>query len=606
MTDIRQIGQGLALTLREGQDVVRWISMVFGSLARMTSGCVSAATLSFVMSQILLLVALILPWKLLIFLSSGEFPATLPHFLAGHDSRELVVTLSATALLAFLAHVLFDLAFGVLVRRGAHHILNRHRKTGLFGDQQSVAADFYRHILRVFAGTMACGLVMATLASIYPLMLFALVACLLIGLAGVAIWRHVPLEPERRLTPGSLGRFWLGGGFLFLAGWIVADYWRGNLPPLTVAFICLFLTRQALIFSAQSVQSLQILARQRSRVDALFLADMPWIPGTPVKDDFQKLLAQREQWVGDLGERYDDQNIQLCDIQMRMAEAGRLAYLSATTDTGEKAFLIKLFHRSLGAHVQHELEVMSVAASGWPAPRLVRHSQVGRHPCLVFEWDQRNRWLDRSQRSLHLSYLRSQLLDCSLPADLVCRYDRSRPHLARRLEHVDWNALRALVTSDEMVACCALVEAHWPELLAQISRLPRQLVLPALAGRMMAAGPDDAPPVLCNWSRWRWEPVGSGWPITPEGRKALQSTLAAYTGPRKEVAAIDGEMAYRAALLHETERCLSKSNPAAALTAVKRLHDSMVDHGVVADVIPAITSQGMAMAMRDVKEQLPC
>jgi len=572
----------------------------------MTPGCVLATTLSFVMSQILLLVALILPWKLLIFLSSGQFPAILPHFLASYASRELVVALSAAALSAFLAHVLFDVAFGVLVRRGARHILNRHRKTGLFGNRQSMAAAFYRHILRAFAGMVSCGLVMIALASFYPLMLFALAACLLIGLAAIAIWRHVPLEPERRPPPGSLGRFWLGGGFLFLAGWIVADYWRGHLPPLTVAFICLFLARQALVFVAQSMQSLQLLARQRARIDALFLADMPWIPAAPAPDDFQALLARREVWIRDLGEHCGGRDILICDIQMRMAEAGKLAYLTATSGTGKKAFLIKLFHRSLDAQLRHELEVVSVSGPDWPAPRLIGHSQVARHPCLIFEWERHNGWLERRERSLHLSYIRSRLLDCSLPTELVERYDRSRPHLARRLADVDWSGLRALATSGETAACCALVEAHWTELLVRLSGLPRQLVLPALAGRMMAAGPGDVPPVLCNWSRWRWEPVGSGWPITPEGRKALRSTLAGYKGPRADLGAIDSEMAYRAALLHEMERCLSKSNPAAALTAIKGLHGSLVDHGLLGTIESAITCQGKVMAMSSVKEPLPC
>ena len=582
---------------------------LFGSLALMTPGSMAASTLSFVMSQILLLAALILPWKLLIFLSSGHFPATLPHFLASYTSRELVVALSAAALLAFLLHILFDAAFGALARRGARQIMERHSKTGLFNNQQHMAVSFYRHMLRVIASMTTCSLVMVALASIYPLMFFALIECFAIGLAGIAIWRQVPLAPERQPMSGSLGRFWLGGGFLFLTGWIVADYWRGHLPPLTLAFICLLLARQALNFAAQSVQGLKALGRQRSRVDALFLADTPWIPGPRAMDDFQALLAsgRREDWIRDiLLVHPSERDVRISDVQLRMAEAGKLAYLTATVGNARQVFLIKLFHRSLDALVQHELEILSVAAPDWPAPFLVGHHQVERHHGLVLGWDRDSRWLDRPQRTSQLSRLRRQLLDCVVPAALVDRYDRSQPHLARRLSKVDWNGLRALVTSGEMLACCESVEAHWTALLEQVGTLPRQLVLPALPGRMMASRPDGLPPAICNWSRWRWEPVGSGWPITPEGRKALQSTFAAYEGPRGELVGIDSAMAYRAALLHEMERCLSKSNPSAALMAMKRLHDSMVDHGVVRAAIPAAICRSKTMVMQDATERLPC
>jgi len=577
-------------------------------LARTTPGCLAAATFGFAMSQVLFLTALILPWKILLFLSSGHFPTTLPHFLASYKPRELVVMLSTAALLAFLAHVLLDIAFGWLARRGADQILERHRKIALFNNQRRIAVGFYRHMLRIVACLASCGMVLLALALIYPLMFFALGACLVVGLAAIAIWQRVPLETEHHPSPASLGRFWLGGGFLFLVGWIVADYWMGHLPHLTIALICLLLARQALIFAAQFAQSLYALGgKQRSRVDALFLADAPWLPATPALDDFQALftLYRRDDWIRDMLALGGERNPMISNVSSRTAEAGRLVYLIVSPPDGGRAFLIKLFHHSLDALARHEIEILAAAKDRWPAPLLRGHYRVERHHCLVFEWDRASRWLDRQQRATQLPRLRSQLIDCSLPRELADRYDRSQPNLVRRLSNVDWDALRAFSPNEEMRSRCALVEAHWDALLAQVGASPRQIVLPGLMGRMMAGGEDGRMPILCNWSRWRWEPAGAGWPITAEGRKALRSAFSAYRGPRREFVGINEEAVYRVSLLHEMERQFSKRGLTAALTAVSLLHDSLLERGMAGCAATPIVRRNSATA-RASRENLPC
>lgn len=600
--------RAVVCALDNGHHFIRWAFQLFETLLRMTPGTVVAATLGFILSQTLLLVALLLPWKLLIFLSSGQFPTTLPGALASFAARELVLVLSATALLAFIVHIVLDTAFGALARRGAAHVLEQHRKTGLFNNQQRVALGFYRHLLRVLVSIASCSLVMLILAMVYPLMLVGLTVCFLTGLVGIVVWRRMPADPEGGPTPVTLNKLWMGGGFLCLTGWIVAGYWRGHLPHLTVAFICLILARQALTFAAQIVQSLKVLGKERSRVDALFLADTPWMPQARQLDDFQELLTSgcRKSWIRGLLAHCGAVDFQILDVHIRTAERGKLAYLTITgIGDVETVFLIKIFHRSLDGLLQQERDVLTVATPEWPAPALVGcHRMEGHqgHHCMVFSWGRDGRWLDQSQRSRQLSELRALLLDCSLPVELIDRYDRSHPDLARRLSNVDWSRMRAVAVSEETIACCASIEAHWNDLLEQVGALPRQVVLPGLVGRMMASRPADLPPVICNWSRWRWEPVGAGWPITPKGRMELRSIFDDYQGPRAELALVDSEGAYRAALLYEMERCLSKSDLSSALVAVERLHQSIGNR----DRPDENTSTTAMNALHKVQEKLAC
>jgi hypothetical protein len=596
------------IQLRKGVEFAGWVTSLFTALARMMPGNVIASVLSFLFSQILFVISLILPWKILIALSTGHLSSIFPRYLARYTLNEVVTSLILCTFVALSVQILLDFTFEVLARRGASTIMNRHRKTRLFNNQHRIAVGFYRHMLRVFAGIGTCGLVMLALALIYPLVLFALLACFTIGLMGVAAWQRTPPDTERLPSAVAFGKFWLGGGFVFLTSWIVGDFLSGSSPPLTTTFVCLLLARQALACAALVVQSLRSLAEQRARVDALFMADVPWIPTPRAMDDFQMLLAPQhhERWVRDILLRSGEQDSLAPDVQLRMAEKGKLAYLVATTDGDASAFfLLKLFHHSLDALVEHEREIASVAESGWPAPLLVGHHRVEHHHCLVFRCTGDGGWLDRPRRNAQLPALRTRLLDCLLPDELVDRYDRSHPSLVRRLSDIDWSGLKGLATSAEMADCCASVERRWNLLLDEVGALPRHLLLPGLAGRMMASGPAGQLPVICNWSRWRWEPVGAGWPTTPEGHGALQSALDHYQGPRDDLADVDGETAYRAALLHEMEHQLSTANPSGAFIAVKRLSESIARTAATPIAFPTIFRKN-ALAARNGEHPLPC
>ncbi|GAB1584239.1 hypothetical protein [Phyllobacterium phragmitis] len=548
----------------------RWLLGLWLALFQTTPSHVAACILLYISSQGLLLIALLLPWKVLIVLNSQTFPRTLPAFLMRYETRELVVILCVSALAAFMLHLLCEVGIGYVCGRGARSVLDRHQKTGLFNSHRQQAVLLYRRLLRSLAATVCCAVIALWLLSGYPFLLFALASYLCLGLAIVCFWRALAVPPKYRVASELLGKAWWGGGFLYMVGWVIADYWRGALPGLTTAFVSLLLIRQILVFLTQVFQNLTVLEDQRGKIDALFLPETPWLPRAHSPDGFQNMLdpVKRELWVRDLLSTYAGRAVERLEIHCRTAEAGRVIYMTTccTVDDTESAYLLKLYHQSHETFAQHEREILQIAPCSWPAPRLLGDHLIEQHTCLVFEWNAAKRWLEMPERTSALLSLRERLLTCVLPEALMARYDRSHPRLSHRLLNVDWALLASLTSSVPARERCDTLRAHWPSLMDELDRLPRQLVLSGLKGRMMGAEGAELP-TICNWTRWRWEPVGAGWPkeSSPE---QLQNVLQCARHTRNDLHNIDAEHAHRAALLFEFEQCLSGGNFTAALSLI--------------------------------------
>lgn len=555
----------------------QWFFGVCRSVFTTTPGHAIACVLLYIASHLALLAALLLPWKLLIVLSANVFPRIMPVFLANYETRELVLILSVASLASFLTHLICEGGISMVCGRGAQSVIDLHQKTGLFNSHREQAAQLYRRMLQSLAALVCCVLVMLWLTLAYPLLLIALASYLGFGLVAALRWSGLRVRAEYRPSRELVMKAWWGGGFLYMLGWVIADYWRGELPGLTIAFISLVLVRQTLVFIATVYQNLRLLQDNRGRVDALFLAEMPWLPRLRRDDGFQGLLepTRRTLWVSDLLRAHGLASSGELDILCRSAQAGRIIYMTVINGRHDEpnACLLKLYHGSLYAVAQHEREVLQAAEAWWPAPRLLGDHTVDGNTCLAFDWSADKHWLTARERRSCLRSLRGGLMTCELPNELLARYDRSQPRLSRRLENVDWALLRSLAPSREVASLCNALQSHWAGLLRELDALPRHLVLPALDRRMMGAAGNE-PATICNWTRWRWESIGAGWPFRTRSREQLGEFLLTASAVRDELRAINSEAAFRVAMLYEFEHLHASRNFAAALALVAPICES--------------------------------
>src|SRR5690606_19954356 len=120
---------------------LRWTLSLGAKFARVVpffTVCIIGLTL---VSQIAMLVASLLPLKVLILLGSDQIPGYFPRFFLrfGHDA--LIAVLSMLTFGVFLAHLLAEKLIDRLTAKATTHLMQMSQKIALFERQDEIARE---------------------------------------------------------------------------------------------------------------------------------------------------------------------------------------------------------------------------------------------------------------------------------------------------------------------------------------------------------------------------------------------------------------------------------------------------------------------------------
>lgn len=497
-------------------------------------------TLLFILSQITLLLALLLPWNILATLSLGHSPARFEEIFGQLGSGPVVGILMALVLICFGAHLAAEAAGASMCQRASAVIIDRHRKLGLSDSLRGSAASDYRRILRLFA-MIAYSIIAAILIAVsYPALLVILVAYVTLGAMVAAI---MPPAAPQSVASELRSKAWWGIGFICLVGWVVRDAWHGTMPSFWSVFFALLLARQALIFLMMSVSSLGVLLRRRDRVEALFVADrLVTMPPRP-QAGLTALLAEdrREGWLNPLFSELGAEDLSLDPGATHWAERGKVAYLVARSEKpgSGPGLMIRLFQQSVAGLGHHEAELLKHGTQDWPVPAFLGAREIDGNLALVFRWPEECDWAPSVEDRKETLALRSRVLGCEIPYDLAARYLRSRARLPERAGVVDWPVLAGIAKTGDQATACAAIASAWPLVMDWLCQRPSQIVLPKITARRMAGQPaadGDRRRLICNWTLWQWEPLGFDWPWRERPERDLRHCLDLATQTRPSLA----------------------------------------------------------------------
>ncbi|MCO6180976.1 hypothetical protein [Ciceribacter sp. RN22] len=537
--------------------------------------------LLFVLSQVTLLAMFLLPWKILVLFSPGVPSTGLEQLFGARDRHTVLLLLSALLAASFLLHFLADIGRRGLVGQGAGHILRAHGKTGLFNGHPQQMERIYNRLLSGISAAFCSLLVFGWLGARDQLLLLSVffylgLSAIFIRLRGDGlVW---PLAS--RVGADVIERWWVGAGFLFFVGWTILGYIRDEHLDVSVVFISLVLSRQVLLLILLGSKQLAWLHGQARQVEALLFASTPWLPQTREADGFERLVSPEERagWIGNLLNAHyaaaparED-----LDIRCRPVEGGMIVYITVVpSGKGDHpAFLLKLFHSSFESVARHEEELLTLENVLPCVPRLLGKHEIDGHIVFVLSFASGSKWASAGDRGpARMSALKANLLECSLPPALVARYDNSQPSLSRRLREIDWAVLNAFAPDPRVADLCMEIETAWPAILQRLDGMPRHLVLPGLERRVVAVTP-TGDLILCSLIRWRWEPLGAGWPARGQTIEAWSAMIGTASVARPELAAVSPADTRLAAVAYEFERLVGARDFAAALELAEPLQAS--------------------------------
>ncbi len=481
--------------------------------------------LLFILSKITLLLALLLPWNILATLSLGQSSLRLEMIFGQLASGVVVAILMALVLVCFGVHLAAEALGAEMCERASATILDRHSKLGLSESLRSNAASDYRRILRLFAMLAYSTIAVVLIGIGYPTLLIILVGYVILGALVVAM---LPPASPQGVSSELRGRAWWGTGFICLVGWVIHDAWRGTMPSFWSVFFSLLLARQTLIFLMMSASTLGVLWRRRERVEALFVADRPFMTQSRQEAGLTELLTEdrRDAWLSPLLAEMSPERLSLDLAATQWTEQGRVAYLVARPENSgdDHSLMIRLFHRSVVGMGHHEAELLAHGTQNWPAPTLIGKRDVAGNLALIFRCWGECEWAPPMMNRNDTLALRGQILGCEVPDDLAMRYLRSRSRLPDRATAINWPMFSGMARTASEVADCTRLEAAWPQLMQWLRHRPSQIVLPKMAARRMARGSNGGR-LICNWTLWQWEPLGFDWPWCERPEQDLRQCL---------------------------------------------------------------------------------
>lgn len=492
--------------------------------------------LLFILSKLTLLLALLLPWNILATLSLGQSSLRLEMIFGQLASGVVVGILMALVLICFGVHLAAETLSTKMCQQASATILDRHCKLGLSESLRSSAASDYRRILRLFA-MLAYSIIAVILIAIgYPALLIILIAYVILGALVVAI---LPPALPQGASSELRGKAWWGTGFICLVGWVIHDAWRGTMPSFATVFFTLLLARQTLIFLMMSASTLGVLWRRRERVEALFVADRPFMTQSRQEVELTELLTEdrRDTWLPSLLAEMSAERLSLDLAATQWTEQGRVAYLVACSENPscDHSLMIRLFHRSVVGMGHHEAELLAHGTRDWPTPTLLGTRDFEGNLALIFRCWGKCEWAPPMMSRNETLVLRGRILGCEIPDDLALRYLRSRTRLPERATTINWPMFSRMARTPNEVTDCARLEAVWPQLMEWLRHRPSQIVLPKMAARRMSRGSHGGR-LICNWTLWQWEPLGFDWPWCERPEHDLRQCLDAAAKLRPSLA----------------------------------------------------------------------
>ncbi|QTN45228.1 hypothetical protein H7683_19915 [Ectopseudomonas mendocina] len=551
----------------------RWLLSLSGRLIAVVPGLTFCSVIATVVSQSSLLLAFVLPLKVILLLGSVGVPHYFPEQFKAFDRQSLILLLSGSAVLLFLIHVLVERLIGIFVAIGSRKLISRSNKMVLFESQDDIAARAYQRFSRGLASVCILALVFPLLAYLYPgltLVLLSFVFFVFLLYMSASFFS----DAIYLLVYKSLDVFFAvvgGGGFLLCFCYMVFDFlWFASLNVI-IAVICLILLRQFFNHAAGALKSFIFLAGQRLQLSALFFHGQMLLPSISKNKVGVWELAQpdtRRRWVETmlfevLGVRVDHADVEY--LQSSLTDI--VFFRVSITESGKaRVFLVKLFSASRSVLAKHEATLLTMQ-KGLPALRFLGATILadGIH-CHVFAL---NAACQVSARAL--GFQRKELLkllgECPPSAELQALYKRSKPNLWQRMDKDIFYRLRC-VSDDHAVIDC--FEEVFENIREALSELPLVVVNSDISTGTLFVSKSDKP-YMSQWSRWALEPIGSSWPSDSVGLDELASWLPVLKKQRSDLIGTKTAAVQLSALLFSFEQCQRRQDYKGALSMLPRI-----------------------------------
>lgn len=501
---------------------LQWLRSIGIKIARVVPVHLLVTTVFTLLSQITLLLAFLLPIKILILLGSEGIPRYFPDALSLLPRDQLIASLTATAILAYLLHVLFDRWTLRLAEGGTRRILDRSRKLEIFENQEGRARRAYSQFTQGFAALVFLTAVLVGLVLFYPAIAAVLLVGVLLSVVACAVTYLVSVPFRQSAFARIIAHTSTTADLLFLLVFlfIVVDYLYGQPPSLLVGLISLILVRQwTQRLTGLISHGLGLIERRLEIASLFFHAQVA--EQSPTAEQPALWQAIREQRQAPAFAEVL-KAIELDEAEVRESRwlqtgfpgiAPFILRIGSGSGMPARSLLVKMFAKQRQTYASSELSLLTMSnADQLPAPALLDVTTV--HGLSTHLYSVSNlEAFEPSKRLEAIARFRCALSSVTVPDEFLDRYHRSHPGPWIRLESALLDRLEIVASTDAQRSSLANLRAALPRIQSFLKSMPSSIVNIETTRQNVLEG-EAGQPLSIHWGRWSIEPIGANWLMT--------------------------------------------------------------------------------------------
>jgi hypothetical protein len=508
---------------------MRWALTIYRKLAAIVPRYTASVMVSSLIAEISILLAFILPLKIIILIGSPRIPRYFPRFFTGFDKDMLAIILGIAAAGFYVLYLVSTKWMEKCSERGAVLLLERSRKLALFHNQKEIAKKAYKRFSVAVEAILFAALGLLLITFIYPALAGFFLSLLLFFYVVLSVTSDKFLAVQNWITANAPGTVDVLAAVSFLSacGFIIVDYILLGGGNIFYAVISLILLKQIISRLSKTAKDAISLVKQKPQITALFFRGRTLVDTIPHNQKgFWQLIdkKRRAEWMSDvLNEVMDCPLVNVNSSWYQTGSSGVVGFdVSAScTETGNtEKFFIKLFDAKQHTQAVNEATLLGDSRiQGLPSPRLVTTVSVEGFQCLVFEAVP-NRQIERDKVRNKIYELMMHSWYIAPPDAFVNLYHRSKAFLGDRLDEKLFHRLRIAANTNEQAKWVDRFGERVDEIKNILSQHPLFFYNPDININTIRTGPAGRE-IVTHWGAWSLEPVGAGWPVIGQELEAI-------------------------------------------------------------------------------------
>lgn len=496
--------------------IILWIYSLSKKFFTSLKRNVFIATIASLTADTSILVAFLLPLKILLLMGSPNTPNYFPLFMQSFSKESLILILSIISILFYLLHLFAQYMVNKNIKQGLVSLASKRSEAILFNNQDKIAFLGLERVTRVFSSLIFILLSWVLLGIIYyKVSLFLILYIPLIWLFFYVAYYFNPVYYSKLIKNINNTMKIIGGiGFLFTFIFIIMDTLYFNASNSIILMIIAFmLSRQVTNHYARVVLDITSLYKNQEKIDILFSSSSLPKEKKAIKNETFWNLCEKEnrsEWIQTISKRYlAAENEDIIEIYWYPLEITDIVAFEVVIKNKQiDRYIIKLFNHNRKKMSENETNILR-SSTNIPSLTLVAITNVESYPCHIFKKGNKKNPLASKTMQIEM-ILREKILNLTLSKDLLKDYEKDHTYVWDRLDTTLINRIKMAANKNDQIYIESF-EKELPALKNKLKNLPLRLVNNfAKSGNIFYE--NNADPVLLNWGNYAIEPLGAGWP----------------------------------------------------------------------------------------------